>query len=71
MKDDIFRIKLILLGDSGVGKSSIIQRYYEDIFDKDLKTTENANYLEKELTINEEKLLLELWDTAGQEEFRS
>ena len=71
MKDDIFRIKLILLGDSGVGKSSIIQRYYEDIFDKDLKTTENANYLEKELTINEEKLLLELWDTSGQEEFRS
>ena len=67
MKDEKFRIKLILLGDSGVGKSSIIQRYYEDIFDKDLKMTENANFLEKEMTINGEELVLELWDTAGQE----
>ena len=71
MKDEKFRIKLILLGDSSVGKSSIIQRYYEDIFDKDLKTTENANFLEKELTINGEELVLELWDTAGQEAYRS
>ena len=71
MKDEKFRIKLILLGDSGVGKSSIIQRYYEDTFDKDLKMTENANFLEKELTINGEELVLELWDTAGQEAYRS
>ena len=71
MKDDKIRIKLILLGDSGVGKSSIIQRYYENKFDEYLKITQNANYVEKELTINDNKLILELWDTAGQEEYRS
>ena len=69
--DEKIRLKLILLGDSGVGKSSILQRYYEDIFDETINITVNANFYEKEVTINEEKVILELWDTAGQEEYRS
>ena len=71
MFDDTIRLKLILLGDSGVGKSSILQRYYEDIFDSKIEVTNNAHFLEKEVTINEENVVLELWDTVGQEEYRS
>ena len=71
MFDDTIRLKLILLGDSGVGKSSILQRYYEDVFDSKIEVTNNAHFLEKEVTINEENVVLELWDTVGQEEYRS
>ena len=71
MFDDTIRLKLILLGDSGVGKSSILQRYYEDVFDSKIEVTNNAHFLEKEGTINEENVVLELWDTEGQEEYRS
>ena len=71
MEDDKIRIKLILLGDSRVGKSSIIQRYYENKFDKESKITLDAIYFEKEVTIRGQQIILELWDTAGQEEFRS
>ena len=55
----------------GVGKSSILQRYYEDVFDSKIEVTNNAHFLEKEVTINEENVVLELWDTVGQEEYRS
>ena len=71
MFDDTIRLKLILLGDSGVGKSSLLQRYYEDVFDSKIEVTNNAHFLEKEVTINEENVVLELWDTVGQEEYRS
>ena len=71
MFDDTIRLKLILLGDSGVGKSSSLQRYYEDVFDSKIEVTNNAHFLEKEVTINEENVVLELWDTVGQEEYRS
>ena len=64
-------IKIILLGDSGVGKSSIIRRYYEDKFDLDIGITFGSNFVEKVIKINGNKYKLELWDTAGQEEFRS
>ena len=69
--DNKITIKLIILGDSGVGKSSIIQRYYSDSFNENLQITLKANFLEKEVIINNQKITLELWDTAGQEKYRS
>ena len=69
--DNKITIKLIILGDSGVGKSSIIQRYYSDSFNENLQITLKANFLEKEIIINNQKINLELWDTAGQEKYRS
>ena len=69
--DNKITIKLIILGDSGVGKSSIIQRYYSDSFNENLQMTLKANFLEKEVIINNQKITLELWDTAGQEKYRS
>ena len=71
LEDDKIRIKIILLGDSGVGKSSIIQRYSEDKFEENPISTLSANYFEKEEIVNEQNIILELWDTAGQEQYRS
>ena len=70
-EENRFRIKIILLGDSGVGKSSIIQRYSEDKFEENPISTLSANYFEKEEIVNEQNIILELWDTAGQEQYRS
>ena len=65
------RIKLILLGDVGVGKSAIIQRFYDNTFGENILTTFNASFLEKEVTIKGKKVVLEIWDTVGQEQYRS
>ena len=69
--NDLLPIKIILLGDTGVGKSSIIKRYIEDSFDENLSSTIGSNFLEKIEKIKGQKVRLEVWDTAGQEEFRS
>ena len=71
LNDYINHIKLILLGDTGVGKSAIIQRYYNDVFDENSGSTCSANFYEKEVIIRKKKIILELWDTAGQEEYKS
>ena len=65
------RIKIVLLGEAGVGKTSIIKRFYEDDFCENEETTYSSTFIEKELNINNQKAIIELWDTAGQEEFRS
>ena len=69
--NNLHPIKIILLGDTGVGKSSIIKRYYENTFNELLTTTFVSSYLEKTIKIKGQKAKLEIWDTAGQEEFRS
>ena len=69
--DEKISLKLIIIGDSGVGKTSIIQRYYEDSFNENSQITLKAHFLEKEVIISDRKIDLELWDTAGQEKYRS
>ena len=65
------RIKVVLLGDTGVGKTAIIRRYYVDKFSEILESTYNASFIEKTVQIEKKKLVLELWDTVGQEAYRS
>ena len=64
-------IKITLLGDSGVGKTCIIRRYAEEIFDENCKSTQLANYSQKVVEIDNKTLHVDLWDTAGQEKYRS
>ena len=64
-------VKVALLGDSGVGKTCIIKRYYQDEFDENSATTAGASYSQKNLTINGKDIQLDIWDTAGQEKYRS
>ena len=64
-------LKIILLGETGVGKSSIIKRFMEDSFEINVASTIDSNFLEKIVYVNGKKVKVEVWDTAGQEEFRS
>jgi len=62
--------KIVLLGDSGTGKTSLLQRYANDIF-PDETTTVGAGFAHKRILMNDVKIKLLIWDTAGQERFRS
>ena len=64
-------IKIALLGNSGVGKTSIIFRYTTGKFDSDSLITKGANFSESEIEINGKIYYLDIWDTAGQEQYRS
>ncbi|XP_043858563.1 LOW QUALITY PROTEIN: ras-related protein Rab-23 [Dromiciops gliroides] len=62
-------IKVVVVGNGAVGKSSMIQRYCKGIFTKDYKKTIGVDFLERQIQVNDEDVRLMLWDTAGQEEF--
>ena len=68
---DIMSIKIILIGNSGVGKSSILQRYVCDTFDSHSDSTICIEYGQKTIKINKLTYSLNIWDTAGQERYRS
>ena len=62
-------VKIVILGTSGVGKSSIINRYIYDHWDKDMQTTLGAAFLDKTLTYRGKHFKFQIWDTAGQEKY--
>jgi len=62
-------IKVLIVGNGAVGKSSMIQRYCRGTFTKSYKKTIGVDFLEKQLRVQSEEVRLMLWDTAGQEEF--
>ena len=64
--------KVVLLGESGVGKTSIISRYISNTFGN-RKPTTGANFVTKTILLEDENksIKFELWDTAGQERYRS
>ena len=63
--------KIILLGESSVGKTSLIKRYLKNEFEEVIVSTISENFVEKEIDVNGNKIYLEIWDTAGEERFRS
>ncbi|GFN79559.1 ras-related protein rab-23-like [Plakobranchus ocellatus] len=62
-------IKVVVVGNGAVGKSSMIQRYCKGIFTRDYKKTIGVDFLERQIELEGEDVRLMLWDTAGQEEF--
>ena len=64
-------IKLLILGDSNVGKTVTTLTYTENVFDDTQVPTIGIDLKEKTLILNEYKINLQIWDTAGQERFRS
>ena len=69
--NDLRSIKIILLGDTGVGKSAIIKRYIDNSYDSCIASTIGSNFLEKIIKVKDQDVRVEVWDTAGQEEYRS
>eukprot|EP01094_Clydonella_sp_ATCC50884_P004611 TRINITY_DN13655_c0_g1_i1.p1 TRINITY_DN13655_c0_g1~~TRINITY_DN13655_c0_g1_i1.p1 ORF type:complete len:206 (+),score=46.62 TRINITY_DN13655_c0_g1_i1:50-667(+) len=66
-----YLFKLLLIGDSGVGKSSILLRFVDDRFEEDSPCTIGVDFKVKRMQFGHQKIQLTLWDTAGQEKFRS
>jgi len=63
--------KIIVLGDTNVGKTSLLTRYVQGTFNQESKATVGASFWTKKIVVDDNKIALQLWDTAGQERFRS
>ena len=66
-----FTYKILFLGESDVGKTSIILRYTDDFFELEGVSTYGIDLRHKYIKINNKKIRLDLWDTAGQERFKT
>ncbi|GMH81101.1 hypothetical protein TrST_g8670 [Triparma strigata] len=64
-------LKIIILGDSGVGKTSLMNQYVSKRFTSQYKATIGADFLTKEIMVDDKLVTLQIWDTAGQERFQS
>lgn len=64
-------VKLCLLGDSGVGKSSIVHRFVYDTFKPTMEATIGAAFLTKSIVLESTTYKYQIWDTAGQEKYRA
>jgi len=64
-------LKVILLGDSGVGKSSLIRRYVDGIFMENNTQTIGVDLFTKTVDVETSSVTLQIWDTGGQERFRA
>ncbi|KAL1811897.1 ras-related protein Rab7 [Apium graveolens] len=64
-------LKVIILGDSGVGKTSLMNQYVNKKFSTQYKATIGADFLTKEIQFEDRLFTLQIWDTAGQERFQS
>lgn len=65
------QLKMILIGDSGVGKSSLMNRYINSRYDSSSFTTIGVEFLNKEIITEGKRYTVQIWDTGGQERFRS
>jgi len=64
-------LKLLLLGDAHVGKTSVFNRYVRDNYSEMYKTTIGADFFSKTLKVDGKEVILQIWDTAGQERYHS
>lgn len=71
MDDVLTTLKILIIGDSGVGKSSLLLRFTDDKFDPDQSATIGVDFKVKPLTVEGNTVKLAIWDTAGQERFRT
>lgn len=71
-QEDILTVlKLLIIGESNVGKSSIILNFTEGEFHENMQSTVGMDYKTKQITIDGNTVKLAIWDTAGQERFRT
>ena len=70
-KDFINKYKILLIGDSNVGKSSLLIRFSDGKYFDNFMPTIGVDFRTKKMNINDEIINLEIWDTAGQDRFRA
>jgi small GTP-binding protein len=63
--------KIIIIGNSGVGKTNIIKRFKNDEFEVNSRATVGFEFVSKDIIIQDKKIKLHIWDTAGQERYKS
>lgn len=63
--------KILIIGDSGVGKTSILNRFSTDTFNESFISTIGVDFKIKKVNVNGNDVKLQVWDTAGQERFRT
>uniref|UniRef100_A0A3P8YK96 small monomeric GTPase n=1 Tax=Esox lucius TaxID=8010 RepID=A0A3P8YK96_ESOLU len=66
-----YLFKLLLIGDSGVGKTCLLFRFSEDAFNTTFISTIGIDFKIRTIELDEKKIKLQIWDTAGQERFRT
>eukprot|EP01061_Rhynchopus_euleeides_P036299 TRINITY_DN611_c0_g3_i2.p1 TRINITY_DN611_c0_g3~~TRINITY_DN611_c0_g3_i2.p1 ORF type:complete len:207 (+),score=90.81 TRINITY_DN611_c0_g3_i2:355-975(+) len=66
-----FLFKMVIIGDSGVGKSNLMTRYTADEFSMESQSTIGVEFMNKSLEIEGRDVKVQIWDTAGQERFRA
>ena len=71
LNDTFINFKLIIIGDSGVGKSSLLKRAVQNKFDPNYQATIGFEFLLMHFKVNDLKIKLQIWDTCGQEMYRS
>jgi len=64
-------LKIVVLGDSGVGKTSLLNRFVRNTFEPKFKPSIGADFFTCELEVDGKKVNMQIWDTAGQERFQS
>ena len=70
-ENDEITIKTILIGNSGVGKTNLINTSIGEEFNEKENCTTGGSFVQKKITINNKNYILNLWDTAGQENYKS
>ena len=70
VKED-YKFKVVVIGDSGVGKTNLIKRFITNTFSDNSKATVGVEFITKSYKINNQIFKIELWDTAGQERYKS
>lgn len=70
-QDVLTVLKLLIIGESNVGKSSIILRFTDNEFYENMQSTVGMDYKTKQITVDGNTVKLAIWDTAGQERFRT
>jgi len=69
--EDLLKLKLIVVGNQGTGKSCILNRFVNEVFEENYQATIGLDFQSKNVTIHDQDVRLILYDTAGQEKFRS
>ena len=66
-----YLMKIIIVGDSGVGKTNLLERYIKNEFRESNRNTVGVDFMAKKMRINNQSVKIQFWDTAGQEKYKS